>query len=152
LQVWENGERTLYVPEDIENVVVHLRMERRGELLLSSFSKDDGKTWKELPQHKLDQLKGAVKVGVSVTSNTDPGCTVKFHDLKVANARNPRVVKFAELDKDRDGQLNLAEFTEKRKPEEAEKWFRQRDVDVDGFVSLLEYAPSLPISTSKPVP
>lgn len=146
LQVWENGKRTRYVPEDIEDVAVSLRLERRGDLLLSSFSKDEGKTWKELPQHKLEKLTGTINVGVSVTNNTEPGCTVKFQDLKVANAQNPRVVKFTELDKDRDGQLNLAEFTEDRKREEAEKWFRQRDVDGNGFVSLLEYAPSLPIS------
>jgi regulation of enolase protein 1 (concanavalin A-like superfamily) len=145
LQVWENGQRLLYAPEDIEDVAVSLRLERRGELLLSSFSKDEGKTWKRLPEHKLDKLKGAVKVGVSVTNNTEPGCTVKFQDLKVANAQNPRLVKFAELDKNRDGQLNLAEFTEDRKPEEAEKWFRQRDVDGNGLVSPLEYAPALPI-------
>ncbi len=150
LQVWENGKRTLYVPEDIEDVVIHLRLERLGDLLLSSFSKDDGKTWKELPQHKLDKLKGTVKVGVSLTNNTDPGCTVKFQDLKVSNAQNPRIAKFIELDKNRDGQLNLSEFAEDRKPEEAEKWFRQRDVDGNGFVSLLEYTPSLPISMTNP--
>ena len=83
LQVWENGKRMLYVPEDIEDVVVYLRLERRGDLLLSSFSKDDGKSWKELPQYKLDTLNGTVSVGVSLTNNTDPGCTVKFQDLKV---------------------------------------------------------------------
>jgi regulation of enolase protein 1 (concanavalin A-like superfamily) len=83
LQVWENGKRMYYVPEDIEDTVVSLRMERRGDLLLSSFSKDDGKTWKELPQYKLGTLKGAVGVGVSLTNNTAPGCTVKFQDFKL---------------------------------------------------------------------
>ena len=84
LQVWENGKRMFYAPEDIEDVVVHLRLERQGDLLLSSFSKDDGQTWKELPQYKLDTLNGTVSVGVSLTNNTDPGCTVKFQDFKVA--------------------------------------------------------------------
>ncbi len=83
LQVWENGKRMFYAPEDIEDVVVSLRLERQGDLLLSSFSKDDGKNWKELPKYKLDKLKDTVSVGVSLTSNTDPGCTVKFQDLKV---------------------------------------------------------------------
>ena len=152
LQVWENGKRTFHVPEDIEDVVVHLRLERRGDLLLSSFSKDEGKTWKELPQYTLDKLKGPLKVGVSVTNNTEPGCTVKFQDLKVANAQNPRVVKFTELDKNRDGQLNLAEFAEARSLDEAGKWFRQRDVDGDGLVSVMEYAPSLPIGMTQPEP
>ena len=83
LQVWEGGTLTAHVSERIEDTVIQLRLERRGNLLLSSFSQDDGKTWKELPQHKLDKLNGTVKVGVSMTNNTDPGCTVKFQDLKV---------------------------------------------------------------------
>ncbi len=83
LQVWENGKRMLYVPEDIEDTVVYLRLERRGDLLLSSFSKDKGQTWKELPQYTLDTLKGTVQVGVSLTNNTEPGCTVKFQDFRV---------------------------------------------------------------------
>ncbi|MBC8113444.1 MAG: DUF1349 domain-containing protein [Candidatus Saccharimonas sp.] len=83
LQVWESGKLTAHASEVIEDTVITLRLERRGDLLRSSFSQDDGKTWKELPQHQLDKLKGTVKIGVSVTNNTDPGCTVKFQDLKV---------------------------------------------------------------------
>ncbi|MBC8113446.1 MAG: EF-hand domain-containing protein [Candidatus Saccharimonas sp.] len=67
-----------------------------------------------------------------------------------AARENPRIAKFAELDTDHDGQLNLSEFTADRKPKEAEKWFRQRDVDGDGLVSLKEFAPPLPISMTKP--
>ena len=90
LQVWENDKRMFYVPEDIEDVVVHLRLERQGDLLLSSFSKDDGKNWKELPKYTLDTLKDTVSVGVSLTSNTDPGCTVKFQDFKVAKGEGDK--------------------------------------------------------------
>lgn len=83
LQVWESGKLTAHASESIEDTVIQLRLERRGDLLLSSFSQNDGRTWKELPQHKLNTLRGTVKIGVSVTNNTDPGCTVKFQDLKV---------------------------------------------------------------------
>ncbi len=83
LQVHESGKLTAHVSEKIGDTATRLRLERRGDLLLSSFSQDDGKTWKELPQHKLSKLKGPVTAGVSLTNNTDPGCTVKFQDLKV---------------------------------------------------------------------
>ena len=71
-------------------------------------------------------------------------------DSEKAPRDNPRIAKFAELDTDHDGQLTLSEFTGERKPKEAEKWFRRRDVDGDGFVSLTEFAPPLPISMTKP--
>lgn len=82
LQVWESGKLTAHSSEKIEDTVIQLRIERRGDLLLCRFSQDNGMSWKELPQHK-HKLKDTVKVGVSVTNNTDPGCTVKFEDLKV---------------------------------------------------------------------
>lgn len=83
LQVYEKGKQKAYASEKIEDIPTQLRLERRGNLLLSSFSQDNGKTWKELPQHKLGMLLGKVKIGVSLTNNTDPGCTVKFQDLKI---------------------------------------------------------------------
>lgn len=84
LQVYEKGKLTSHVSETIKDVATHLRLQVSGNLVLGSFSQDDGKTWKELPQHKLRTLLGTVTVGVSLTNNTDPGCTVKFQDLKVA--------------------------------------------------------------------
>lgn len=89
LQVWESGKLTAQVSEKIADTVLQLRLERRGDRLLSSFSQDDGKTWKELPRHELNTLRGTVKVGVSITNNTDPGCTVKFQDLKVVKGSLP---------------------------------------------------------------
>lgn len=87
LQVYEKGKLTSHVSEKIEDTATQLRLQVRGDLVLSSFSQDDGKTWKELPQHKLRTLLGTVTVGVSLTNNTDPGCTVKFQDLKVVKGQ-----------------------------------------------------------------
>lgn len=87
LQVYEKGKLTSHVSEKIEDIATHLRLQVRGDLVLGSFSQDDGKTWKELPQHKLRTLLGTVTVGVSLTNNTDPGCTVKFQDLKVVKGQ-----------------------------------------------------------------
>lgn len=81
---------------------------------------------------------------------TVPGDVTPNPDSEKAPRDNPRIAKFAELDTDHDGQLTLLEFTGERKPKEAEKWFRRRDVDGDGYVSLTEYAPPLPISMTKP--
>ncbi len=53
--------------------------------------------------------------------------------------REQRAAAFAKLDLNRDGRLDITEFTAKREPAEAKLWFDARDVDKDGFVSLTEY-------------
>jgi len=55
--------------------------------------------------------------------------------------QNARVAKFETLDLDKDGLLSLAEFTAGRKPAEAEKWFKLRDVNQDGFIGREEFMP-----------
>ncbi|XZE44683.1 sulfatase-like hydrolase/transferase [Pirellulaceae bacterium SH467] len=57
-----------------------------------------------------------------------------------------RVKRFHELDRDADGKLSPSEFRVNRNPEEALRWFSQRDVNQDGFVDLREYAPRSPLS------
>lgn len=59
-----------------------------------------------------------------------------------AKPDNPRIGKFAELDKDQNGQLTLAEFSGSRKDKEAKKWFERRDVDRDGYLNLAEFVPT----------
>ena len=83
LQVWENGETVAYNSNSVENVVTNLLLERQGNLLLSSYSQDGGKSWTELPQHQLKTLAGKVRVGVSMTNNTDPGSTVEFRNFEL---------------------------------------------------------------------
>ena len=53
-----------------------------------------------------------------------------------------RLGKFVELDTDKNGKLNLTEFGKDRKPAEAEKWFKKRDVDGDGSISKFEFLPA----------
>ena len=56
--------------------------------------------------------------------------------------RDQRSGAFEKLDLDRDGKLDLKEFTSKRDPAEAKLWFDARDTDKDGFVSKEEYLSS----------
>lgn len=46
---------------------------------------------------------------------------------------------FTRLDADHDGKLTPAEFSVGREAEEAGRWFKQRDADLDGFVSRAEF-------------
>lgn len=57
-----------------------------------------------------------------------------------------RVTRFHELDSDKDGKLTPIEFRVNRDPQEATRWFQQRDVNQDGFVDLREYAPRSPLN------
>lgn len=57
-----------------------------------------------------------------------------------------RVTRFHALDRDKDGKLSPVEFGVNRNPEEAARWFSQRDANQDGYVDLREYAPRSPIS------
>nr|MCU0715437.1 hypothetical protein [Pirellula sp.] len=72
---------------------------------------------------------------------------------KQQTGRNPgvepdpaRVARFHELDSDKDGKLTPIEFRVNRDPQEATRWFQQRDVNQDGFVDLREYAPRSPLN------
>jgi hypothetical protein len=56
-----------------------------------------------------------------------------------------RETTFARLDTDNDGKLTKVEFSAGRRPEDAAKWFSERDADADGFVSRDEFLPGNPI-------
>jgi hypothetical protein len=66
---------------------------------------------------------------------------LQIEEAARAKPDNPRVVKFAELDKDQDGRLSATEFGAGRSAKDASKWFRRRDADEDGFLNLAEFAP-----------
>jgi hypothetical protein len=57
------------------------------------------------------------------------------------SANNARAAKFEALDVDQDGLLSFSEFAGRRKPNEAEKWFKLRDGNNDGFISREEFLP-----------
>ncbi len=61
-----------------------------------------------------------------------------------ANSGN-RAAAFARLDTDGDAKLSRAEFSAGRAPADAENWFKQRDVNEDGFLSREEYLPGSPL-------
>jgi hypothetical protein len=54
---------------------------------------------------------------------------------------NPRATKFKELDTNHDNKLTLTEFSAGRTAKSGEKWFKRRDADRDGFISLPEFLP-----------
>ena len=83
LQVYANYDRIHLKSFRIEDKPTRLRLKRVGQTLFASFSQDDGKTWKEFPETSIKHLPSRIDVGVSMTSNTDPGCTVKFQGLEV---------------------------------------------------------------------
>ncbi|MBN8457782.1 MAG: sulfatase-like hydrolase/transferase [Verrucomicrobia bacterium] len=61
-----------------------------------------------------------------------------------------RGAAFKRLDTDGDGKLSKAEFSVKRKPDDASIWFARRDADGDGYVSREEYLPANPLSQKTP--
>ena len=69
-------------------------------------------------------------------------------EITAAGARgkasgNNRQAAFLKLDTDGDGRLSPAEFATGRAAEDAERWFKLRDADQDGFVSRGEYLRNL---------
>ncbi|MBM3883379.1 MAG: arylsulfatase [Verrucomicrobia bacterium] len=60
-----------------------------------------------------------------------------------------RAAQFGRLDTDKDGRLSQAEFSVGRPANEAERWFRQRDGNRDGYLSREEYLSQSPRSPSR---
>jgi len=83
LQVYANYDRIHLKAFHIEDKPTRLRLKRVGPMLFASFSQDDGKTWKEFPKTSIKHLPDRIDVGVSMTSNTDPGCTVKLQNFTI---------------------------------------------------------------------
>jgi regulation of enolase protein 1 (concanavalin A-like superfamily) len=88
LHVYRDGTRVSHPMTAIKSSPVILRLERKGKTLLSSYSQDNGKTWQEFEPQDVEHLPQDLEYGVSMTSNTDPACTVKFKDLKITKAES----------------------------------------------------------------
>jgi regulation of enolase protein 1 (concanavalin A-like superfamily) len=87
LHVYKDQNRESLKTENIKDAPTRLRLERRGKQVTAAFSQDDGKTWKSFPPQDIGHLPDDVKVGVSLTSNTQIGGTVKFKGLKIEKAK-----------------------------------------------------------------
>ena len=67
-----------------------------------------------------------------------------------AKADPKRAEMFLNLDTDKDGKLSKVEFSAKRNPADAAKWFEARDQNKDGFVDEPEYITSTVPNPPKP--
>ena len=63
-----------------------------------------------------------------------------------ANAPANRAKQFARLDVNNDQQLTREEFGASRKPEEADRFFKLRDVDGNKLISRDEFLPAAPVA------
>ncbi len=83
LQVYANYDRVHLKSYAVEDKPTRLRLKRVGKTLFAAFSQDYGKTWTEFPKITIKHIPDRTDVGVSMTSNTDPGCTVKFKEFTI---------------------------------------------------------------------
>ncbi|QDV47479.1 hypothetical protein Enr13x_73880 [Stieleria neptunia] len=83
LEVWKDRKQSFIRAFGIEDVPTILKLERRGTKLMASFSQDDGDTWKGFPEQSLKDWPRKIKVGVSMTSNTDRGAKVQFRGFSL---------------------------------------------------------------------
>ena len=84
-------------------------------------------------------------------STTQPVSETSMVDAPTDAAAAPgtRAARFDELDADKDGRLSFTEFAGTRKPAGAEKWFKLRDANSDGFVSREEFVPTSAASKAR---
>lgn len=87
LHVTKDGNRVALEQVSAKTAPTRLKVERKGTTLVASYSQDDGKTWKKFEERDIAFLPDEVTVGISMTSNTKPGCKVKFRDLKLTQAK-----------------------------------------------------------------
>lgn len=83
LQIWKDKQRQFHPSFAIEDKPIRLKLDRQGEKLNAAFSQDQGETWTEFPEQSLEGFPEKLNVGVSMTSNTEQGCKVRFKGLKL---------------------------------------------------------------------
>jgi len=87
IQVWKEKNLVFYRVMPIEDKPIRLKLERRGTKLTASFSQNQGDSWTKFPEHTLEGFPGEAKVGVSITSNTEKGCKVKFEKFQLETTK-----------------------------------------------------------------
>lgn len=92
-----------------------------------------------------ERLKGALQKKMILDSDYLPlpiAAPPKSKAKSVDKASADRSVMFQKLDQNKDGILNLEEFSANRNAEDAQAWFEARDVNGDGQLNLMEYIAS----------
>jgi regulation of enolase protein 1 (concanavalin A-like superfamily) len=84
LHVFKDGKRVVNLQkEPVKDAETILRLERKGDRLVASFSQDDGKTFTKYPAQDL-ALDADVKVGVAALNASKAELTVRFEHLQLA--------------------------------------------------------------------
>jgi|SRR5688572_27744747 len=85
LHVYQDGKRTGETTRDLTAPAqpCRLKLQRRGEEIIASFSEDDGKSWSEMPPQKAKLIE-PLKTGVAALNSSSKPFDARFDGLIVA--------------------------------------------------------------------
>jgi len=87
LHVYQDGKRTAEATQNLKSPKepCWLKLQRRGEEVVASFSQDEGKSWTDFPPQKA-KLTEPLKVGVAALNSSNKPFEARFERLVVAPA------------------------------------------------------------------